>query len=180
MVLESCRFETERLLVNEWHSVSPSDWHQQKLSQVVAALLTESVTNSLPAPWQGSYTIERAREWIQARDEEGTTLLVIEKRIHQAVGLMILVELHAEETNGDAEIRLGYLISENAWGKGIASELVRGFITWCSGQPSILSIAAGVASDNPASNRVLEKNGFKLDRIGYKEVRDGLLYRLNV
>jgi RimJ/RimL family protein N-acetyltransferase len=49
-------------------------------------------------------------------------------------------------------------------GKGIASELVNGFVSWCHGQESISPTAGGVAHDNPAATRVLEKNGFQLVR----------------
>ena len=106
--------------------------------------------------------MERASEWIKERDEEGATLLVIDKLTHQAVGLKILFEMEAEEGNGATDMRLGYLLSEGTWGKGIASELVHGFVSWCRGQTSISSIAGGVALDNSASKRVLEKNGFQL------------------
>ena len=180
MVLRACTFETERLLVTEWHSPSSSDWQQQELVHVVAAILTEQVTRSLPASWQGSYTVERAREWIEERDKEGATLLVIDKLIHQAVGLMILFEMQTEEGNGDTDLRLGYLLSEATWGKGIASELVNGFVSWCRGQTSISSIAGGVALDNSASKRVLEKNGFQLVQSGHGIAQDERLYRLSL
>ena len=180
MVLQACEFETARLVVKEWHSLAPSDWQQRELSRVVAAMLTEPVTRSLPAAWQGGYTAERAREWIEERDREGHTLLVVDQSTHQAVGLMILFEMQTEEGNGEAEVRLGFVLSEATWGKGIASELVSGFVSWCRGQESISSIAGGVAHDNPASKRVLEKNGFQLVRSGGDITQGEQLYRLSI
>ena len=180
MVLRACTFETERLLVEEWHSLSSSDLHHQELAHVVTAILTESVTRWLPAPWQGSYTIERAQEWIKERDKEGATLLVIDKLADQAVGLMILFEVQTEGGKGDTDIRLGYLLSQVTWGKGVASELVSGFVTWCRGQASITSIAGGVALGNPASKRVLEKSGFHLVQSEDEVVQDEELYRLSL
>ena len=128
MVLRTCQFETERLLVKEWHSLLTSDWQQKKLAQVVVDMLTEPVTRSLPESWQGSYTIERAEGWIKERDDEGTTLLIIDKLTRRVVGLMILIETEAQDGSGDTEVRLGYLLSEATWGKGIATELVNGFV----------------------------------------------------
>ena len=93
---------------------------------------------------------------------------------------MILFEMEAEEGNGATDIRLGYLLSESTWGKGIASELVHGFVSWCRGQTSILSIAGGVALDNPASNRVLEKNGFQLIQGEDEVIQDEQLFRLGL
>ncbi len=142
-------------------------------------MLTEPVTRSLPSTWQGAYTLERAREWIDERDREGTTLLVIGKSTRQAIGLMILLEMQAEGDINYLDIRLGYLLSESSWGKGIASELVDGFVEWCREQTSISSIVGGVALDNPASARVLQKNGFHLSHED-SIAQDEQIYRLSV
>ena len=177
--IRACEFETQRLLVKEWHSLAPGEWQQENLADVVAAIITEPVTRSLPPAWQGSYSIVRACEWIDGRDKEGITLLVIGKSTRGAVGLMILFEMEAEEGKGQVDVRLGYLLSEASWGKGIASELVKGFVGWCSQQGSISSIAGGVAHDNPASKRVLEKKGFQLVERGDDVAQGEELYRLS-
>ncbi len=91
-------------------------------------MLPVPVTRSLPPPWQGPYSVTRAQQWVEERDKEGTTLLVVDKQVNQPVGLMILFE--TEDIYG-FEVRLGYLLAEPAWGKGFASELVRGFVGWC-------------------------------------------------
>ena len=76
------------------------------------------------------------------------------------------------------EVRLGYLLAEDAWGQGYASELVEGFVRWCRQHPPIASIAGGVARDNVASVRVLTKNGFQRDSTA--DVGDVNLYRLTL
>ncbi len=158
MALHNCVFETERLLACEWHSMPPQSWQHQDLDRLVANMLTEPVTQPLPESWHGSYTLERAGRWIAERDSEGTILLIVEKSSERAIGLLLLAECRV--SNG-VEIRLGYLLAEPFWGKGFASELVAGLAAWCLLQPSIAFIAGGVAADNPASARVLEKNGFR-------------------
>ena len=122
--------------------------------------MTEPVTRALPPGWQGPYDLERAAEWIAERDREGTTLLVTERSTRDAVGLLILFETETEDRAG-IDIRIGYLLAESAWGKGFATELIAGFVEWCRLQGGIYSITGGVALDNPASIRVLEKNGFR-------------------
>jgi RimJ/RimL family protein N-acetyltransferase len=165
--------------VKEWHSLQASDWQPQELPHIVADLLTDPVTRSLQPSWQGSYTVERARTWIRERDQEGTTLIVVNKPNGQAVGLMILFEMEAEGSCG-TEVRLGYLMSEASWGQGFASELVDGFVGWCREHTSISSIAGGVALDNPASKRVLEKNGFELIQTAHEIDPEEELYRLSL
>lgn len=150
-------YSTQRLLVREWHSLAPDEWKQQDLEVVVKNILTAQVTRSLPPAWQGFYTLERARNWVQERDDEGITLLVVEKASRMPIGLIILFET-ANGTDG-SELRLGYLLAESVWGKGLASELIGGFVEWCKNN-EVKSVTGGVARDNIASRRVLEKSGF--------------------
>lgn len=155
-----CTFSTERLLAGEWHSLDGDAWKQQDLAVVVKEMLTERVTHTLPTAWQGTYTLDRARSWIEERDDEGTTLLAVEKASRQPIGLVILFE--SDSCPAGADLRLGYLLVESAWGKGIASELIGGFVAWCRSN-DVRSLAGGVERGNIASRRVLEKCGFVLD-----------------
>ena len=161
MVCEACAFETDRLLVKEWHSFSRDD---SELARTVAAILTDRVTRSLPSPWRGSYTVERAGTWVKERDGEGTTLLIVERSSGQAVGLMILHETDSASVTEGIEVRIGYLLAEASWGKGYASELMKEFVGWCRQHTTICSLAGGVEQGNRASARVLEKNGFRAVR----------------
>ena len=180
MPLRDCSFETERLLVREWHSLPPGDWRPKELEQVVAGLLTDAVTCSLPPSWQGSYTSDRASTWIRERDEEGTTLLVVDKLTKKPVGLMILSDPGAEESRAGIDVRIGYLLSEASWGRGVASELVKGFVNWARAQPFISTVAGGVSADNPASRRVLEKTGFHLVHSSDEGANDEQLFQLRL
>jgi ribosomal-protein-alanine N-acetyltransferase len=163
MVSEQCSFETDRLFVDEWHSASWAGDDEQALPDVVASLMSASVTRALPAEWQGEYTPHRARQWVAERDREGPTLLAVERSSAEVVGLLIPFESEAPEGSG-VGIRLGYMLAESAWGQGLGSELVEGFVAWCRAQTEIRSIIAGVAADNPASIRILEKSGFAPNR----------------
>jgi RimJ/RimL family protein N-acetyltransferase len=160
MICEACAFETDRLLVREWHSITRDDRQEQDLADLVVSVMTEPVTRSLPRPWRGEYTVDRAVGWIAERDSEGPTLLILERSTKQAVGLMILFEAGADPGPGGVDVRLGYLLAESAWGKGLASELIEGFVAWSRAEAAIRSLAGGVERDNAASTRVLEKNGF--------------------
>ena len=147
--------------MKEWHSLTTDDWAVQDLAEVVAQILTDRVTRSLPTGWQGAYTLDRASKWIEERDAEGTALLVVGRATGTPMGLMILFE-PATADNAAVEVRLGYLLAEDAWGGGLASELVSGFVDWCR-RHEVGSVVGGVERDNAASRRVLEKNGFVYD-----------------
>ena len=173
-ICQHCVFQTERLLAMEWHSFSAESVYSRDLPGVVANMLTEPVTRLLPNSWLGDYSIERARTWIRERDEEGTTLLVLDQHSKQAIGLMILFEAESPISENRIEVRVGYILSESAWGKGFASEMLRGLVDWCRGQAAISSLAGGVDRANGASRRALEKNGFRIAQQGGEDE----LYRL--
>lgn len=150
------RFETDRLIVDEWHALSPCD---EALAESVISILTPAVTRSLPAGWQGEYSMERAAGWVEERDLESTNLLIWNRASGQPIGLMIVFKT-GDEPGGDA-VRIGYMLAENAWGLGLGTELLRGFIDWCQ-SAGVSSIIGGVERDNVASQRVMEKTGFRL------------------
>lgn len=160
MVIEACAFRTERLVIDEWHRVTDD----AALARIVATMLTPRVTHSLPRGWQGPYDTDRAQRWIAERDAEATTLLVSEPAARSPVGLVLLHEGSAAGSLG-LEVRLGYLLSERAWGRGLGGELVNGFVGWAREQPTVDSVVGGVAPGNVPSIRILERNGFvRLDR----------------
>ena len=146
----------------------------------MATMLTEPVTRTLPRAWHGNYTVPRARDWIRERDNEGTTLMVLEKETRRPLGLMILIETEFENSIGGIEVRLGYLLSEPAWGKGMATELVQGFLGWCRTQAPISTLAGGVDSNHPASRRVLEKNGFRPVEAEGEDFQSHRIYRIRL
>ena len=147
------RIATKRLVADEWHRLVRDVRPPTELPLIVRSILTPSVTASLPAAWQGRYTQQRAREWIAERDQEGKTLLVIERSSAAPIGLLVLFE------DDSHSLRIGYMISEAVWGNGYATELMRGFVDWCR-NARIRSVTAGVAPANLASQRVLLNCGF--------------------
>ena len=151
-----CHFETDRLYVAEWHRGASSPGASGQLAEFVAALLTPAVTAQLPPPRQGDYTTERARQWIDERDAESTQLLIRTRERSEPIGLMIL---HEGGTIEAPDLRLGYLMRESSWGRGYATELLRGFVGWAR-TSDYHRIVAGVARSNAPSIRVLEKSGF--------------------
>ncbi|MFN2456503.1 MAG: GNAT family N-acetyltransferase, partial [Pyrinomonadaceae bacterium] len=78
-----------------------------------------------------------------------------------------------DEIAGMIEIRLngfkadvGYVLSPQFWGKGLATEALNSFVNWALSQTSVYRISALCDVENIASARVLEKTGMQ---------REGLL-----
>lgn len=60
----------------------------------------------------------------------------------------------------EGEVEVGYCILPQFQGVGFATELVGALASWALGQPGVSHIAAETEWANPASVRVLAKNGF--------------------
>ena len=150
-------YTTKRLIVKEWHSFDPQELNHPDLASIVQSLLVPEVTRTFPALWQGSYDKRRAGFWIDEIDEDSKGLLAVEKEFNMPIGIIIFFR-EGDGRHGK-KLRLGYLLSKAMWDNGYGTELVQGFMYLCK-EHSISTVVAGVAPDNIASIRVLEKNNF--------------------
>ncbi|NOD32988.1 MULTISPECIES: GNAT family N-acetyltransferase [unclassified Ruegeria] len=151
------QFSTPRLLVNHWTEELQVPLLRQKLESELSTLLTPNVLKCLPPSMQ--LQDRDISHWIDARCVESDVLVVRQRQDGHLIGLTILAtEL---SLNAVPNIHLGYLIAENAWGNGYASELLDGLIAALTPGP-VTRLVAGVGRDNPASTRVLQKSGFVL------------------
>jgi len=60
----------------------------------------------------------------------------------------------------DGSVEIGYSVLPSFQGRGFATEIVTGLVTWALSQPAVECVAAESSSENHASLRVLRKIGF--------------------
>ena len=58
---------------------------------------------------------------------------------------------------------MGYVLNKDYWGRGFATEIVSTLVKFGFKELNLHRIYGTCGPDNPASSRVLEKNGFKLE-----------------
>ena len=136
------------------------------------------LTDRFPHPYQ----LSDAQEWIAIVSNEGdpTRTFAIEMSGEPvgAVGLIPQVDLRRQT----AEV--GYWVSRNHWGRGIATEALRLLSAHAFSQFDFVRLEALVIDGNPASCRVLEKAGYAFEsrqRQGIckaGQIKDGLIYAL--
>jgi len=160
-ITKTCAYDTERLHVLPWKEYADSAEKVLAFAELVTEILSPEVTKDLPAGWQQIITSADAKQWVQERDEESSLLLIQDQSSQSIIGLMFLHE--SESDDSSIEVRLGYLISQEHWGMGYATELIKGLVHWCKGIEKIKSISGGVESANIGSIKVLEKNSFKCE-----------------
>jgi [ribosomal protein S5]-alanine N-acetyltransferase len=92
---------------------------------------------------------------IRAREMAGKEFAwAVENEVGDLIGTLGL----SETTSG--ALRLGYAYARESWGQGIASEALSAVMDWASRHLVGREIFSDVFHDNPASARVLAKQGF--------------------
>jgi len=123
----------------------------------------QRVRDAFPSP----YTHSDAIQWIStANKKKPPESFVIEYQGELAgtIGYIPGADVYVKSCE------IGYFIGEPYWGKGIATEAIRMLIEHIWSLQKYVRIEALVFSNNLASGRVLEKNGFVLESIREKAV----------
>lgn len=109
-------------------------------------------------PWTERAQAERFLEICRLMTEEGSGARLAIERAEQPglIGWCTLTRW--DPTHRSAS--LGYVLAEDAWGKGFATEACRALLGWGYDTLDLNRVQAEVDTRNPPSARVLEKLGF--------------------
>lgn len=120
--------------------------------------VTDDARQFLPASLASVRTVDDAVVWLEQQEADGTAVLFAGLRSSEDVVAVLVAS--EQLSSGVAQIYIGYLVEPSVQGRGIATELVRGFVTWVGSETSAASLVAGVESSHAASRSVLAKSGF--------------------
>jgi ribosomal-protein-alanine N-acetyltransferase len=119
------------------------------------------------------YTMEDAKAWIGSNagiEPVRNFAIEVGGEIAGSVGIAPLADVYRRS----AEI--GYWLAEELWGKGIMTQAVGAATEHAFRTLDIVRVQAGVFEWNPASMRVLEKCGYRLEgRLPRSVWKDGKL-----
>lgn len=120
------------------------------------AKIAQFMTDQFPYP----YTETKGRDFIEMTlAHQPSQILAIELEGIAVGGIGIHPESDIRKLNAE----LGYWLAEDYWGQGIISLAIRQMVSYAFSTFAIDRIYAIPFENNPASQRVLEKNGFKLE-----------------
>ena len=171
---QNCLFNTNRVSILNWLYIESQIGLKNSRTKSVLKIMTPNVTKALPDSWHGINTIDKAENWIIERKEDSNFYAITLTETSEIIGFLFLyIE---NDTKQSSDLRLGYLLSESIWGKGIGSELIKGLVEWCGNTKIINSISGGVEKDNIGSRKALEKNGFYKSKEELPE--DMFLYKI--
>jgi len=121
--------------------------------------ITDNVRDILPFP----YSIKDALNWLNIILPENNPprffAITIDKQLVGSIGIISKTDIYRKN------FELGFFLSENFWGKGIATRAIKAATSYAFRDFDIVRIYAESFSDNIGSRRALEKAGFRLEAI---------------
>ena len=157
------RLELTTCIVRPWADGDAESLHHHANNRRVSMHLRDR----FPYP----YELEHAKAFLAwLRQQSMPTVWAIEVDGQAAGG--IGVELHQDVERVSAEV--GYWLGETVWGRGIASDALRGVTDESFKRFDLTRIYALPFADHTASVRVLEKAGYVLEgRLRQSAIKDG-------
>jgi ribosomal-protein-alanine N-acetyltransferase len=154
-------FETARLLARK---PTPED-----APAVLAAYAGDPVATRYLA-WAPYTSVEALANFLRGRSEAWSNgdghyaYLLCHRGSNTPIGSIgVFIE--------EPKAMFGYVLGQNYWGRGYASEALNFLVSWTATQPRIRRAWAYCAVENPSSARVMEKAGLE---------REGVLRRWQV
>jgi RimJ/RimL family protein N-acetyltransferase len=119
--------------------------------------ITDNLRDGIPYP----YTLKDAFNWLNIILPENNPprffAIVIDKQVVGSIGIVSKSDIYIKN------FEIGFFVSENSWGKGIATRAIKAATSYAFRNFDIVRIYAESFSENTGSRRALEKAGFKLE-----------------
>jgi RimJ/RimL family protein N-acetyltransferase len=136
------------------------DWDARDAPALARHANDRSVWRNLRDAFPHPYTLADAERWIRAATgAQPVTNFAIAVRDEAAGGIGIILGQDVYARTAE----LGYWLGQPFWGRGIMTEAVGAFTEYAFAHFALHRIAARVFEWNPASARVLEKCGYRLE-----------------
>lgn len=158
--------ETKRLALRKWEDVDCQILFEILQDEEVVRDIDDGKT----------FSLEKTQNFIEAmeksdRENGFCRWKVIEKASGEIVGSCGFGKI--SETD---EIELGYLFAQKHWGKGYATEIAEVALAYGFNKLGFREIIALTAPENFASQKVLEKIGFKKRGLEIYKGEENLVY----
>ncbi len=120
----------------------------------IASILNPDAVQHLPENFHGISGLEDAATWLDKMLAESRIFAAQENASSAVIGFVFVHE------DNQRQAFVGYVIDQDCWGRGFASELLAGFIEYAKAEGDWLRLLAGVDKENAASLHLLGKLGF--------------------
>jgi ribosomal-protein-alanine N-acetyltransferase len=149
------------------------DWATGDLAALVRHANNRNIWINVRDRFPHPYREEHGREFlsrISTQAPQTTWAIGADGEAVGGIGLMLLTDVER------VSAEIGYWLGEAYWGRGIATDAVRGVTAAAFRDFDLLRIFALPFADNVASIRVLEKAGYQLEgRMPQSAIKDGVV-----
>jgi RimJ/RimL family protein N-acetyltransferase len=126
--------------------------------------IAENVRDGFPFP----YSLKDAHDWLNVILPENNPprffAIIYNKQLVGNIGIITKTNIYRKN------LEIGFFISEDSWGKGIATRAIKAAASYAFRDFDIVRVYAETFSDNTGSRKALEKAGFKLEAILKKNI----------
>jgi RimJ/RimL family protein N-acetyltransferase len=132
--------------------------------------IADNLRDGLPNP----YSIKDAYDWLNLILPENNPprffAITIDKQVVGSIGIVTKTDIYRKN------LEIGFFISEEWWGKGIATRAIKCATAYAFRDFDIIRVYGEVFSDNYGSRKTLEKAGFNLEAILKKNIiKNGII-----
>ena len=136
-------------------------WSETDASQLVLIANNKKIADNLRDGFPNPYSLEDAVRWLTfvIPDNNPTKFfaITIDSKLIGSIGIVSKSDIYRKN------VEIGYFISEEYWGKGLATKAIKAITSYSFKNFDIVRAYAEPFSDNPGSRRALEKAGYKLE-----------------
>ena len=119
--------------------------------------IADNIRDGLPNP----YSVKDAQDWLNLILPENNPpkffAITTGNQVVGSIGIITKSNIYRKN------LEIGFFVSENFWGKGIATRAIKAVTSYAFRDFDIVRVYAESFSDNTGSRRALEKAGFRLE-----------------
>jgi [ribosomal protein S5]-alanine N-acetyltransferase len=119
--------------------------------------IAENVRDGFPFP----YSVRDAYDWLNIILPENFPprffAIISDSQLVGSIGIITKTDIYRKN------VEIGFFISEDFWGKGIATKAIKAATSYAFREFDIVRVYAETFSDNTRSQKALQKAGFKLE-----------------
>ena len=143
-------------------------WRHDDLAPLVRNADNRAIWRNMTDIFPHPYTVADGEEWIARCLVQTPPRDLVIAVAGEFVGVCGFAPGQGVQSNMGT---VGYWVGEEHWGHGIATAALAQFLTHVWGSFPVWRLEARVFAWNPASARVLEKNGFSLEGVRRSAIR---------
>ena len=138
-------------------------WSKSDTRELALIADNKKIADNLRDGFPFPYSTRDAENWLNLILPENNPprffAITVDKKLVGSIGIVSKSDIYRKN------FEIGYFLSEEFWGKGIATKAIKAATSYAFKDFDIVRVYAEPFADNPGSRRALEKAGFTLEAI---------------